>query len=297
VREDVYRVREDVYRVREDVYRVREDVYRVREDVYRVRGPIHRVREDVHRVRNPVHRDPNVIFKNCRRTTYALFMRDVTAVWLLIGSAFVLFVLILVVIGRTSSLKKRLLPLATSFGWEGSRSGWWNSIRGRWRGMDVSLQHMGRYKGVPERLQLTVKCASPARVIVKRRGGFMSKPLTLFGPPLVNPTIAEPMNTANREQFWIRSNELVLVERLFARAEVAPEFERNLIARFDVVDLKPKQLRILRAVDDSAVKKHFNRPFFKFGRDYELIETIAAEEWKLAVIIVETLGLRGYEAA
>jgi hypothetical protein len=292
VREGVFRVREGVYRVREDVYRVREDVYRVREDVCRVREDVYRVREDVHRVRDPVHRDRNVIFKNCRRTTYALFMRDVTAVWLLIGSAFVLFVLIPVVIGRTSSLKKRLLPLATSFGWEGPRSGWWNSIRGRWRGMDVSLEHMGRYKGVPERLQLTVKCASPARVIVKRRGGFMSKPLTLFGPPIV-----EPMNVTNREQFWIRSNELVLVERLFARAEVAPEFERNLIARFDVVDLKPKQLRILRAVDDSAVKKRFNRPFLKFGRDYELIETIASEEWKLAVMIVETLGLRGYEAA
>jgi len=219
-------------------------------------------------------------------------MTDVTAVWLPIGSAFVLFVLILVVIGRTSSLQKRLLPLATSFGWEGARSGWWSSIRGRWRGMDVSLQHMGRYKGVPERLQLRVKCASPARVIVKRRGGFLSKPLTLIGPPIV-----EPRNIADREQFWIRSDELVFVERLFARAEVAPEFERNLIARFDVVDLKPKQLRILRAVDDSAVKKRFDRPFFKFGRDYELIETIAAEEWKLAVTIVETLGLRGYEAA
>jgi hypothetical protein len=218
-------------------------------------------------------------------------MRDVTAVWLLIGSAFVLFVLILVVIGRTSSLRKRLLPLATSFGWEGPRSGWWNSIRGRWRGMDVSLQHMGRYKGIPEGL-LTVSTASPARVIVKRRGGFMSKPMTLFGPPIV-----EPMNIANREQFWIRSDELVFVERLFARADVAPEFERNLIARFDVVDLKPKQLRTLRAVDDSAVKKHFNRPFFKFGRDYEEIDTIASEEWRLAMMIIETMGLRGYEAS
>ena len=58
---------------------------------------------------------------------------------------------------------------------------------------------------------------------------------------------------------------------------------------------QPKQLRILRAIDDSAVKKHFNRPFIKFGRDYELIETIATEEWRLAVVIVEALGLRGYE--
>jgi hypothetical protein len=151
---------------------------------------------------------------------------------------------------------------------------------------------MGRNKGVPERMLLTLSTASPARVIVKRRGGLFSKPLTIFGPPIV-----ELMNPAIREQFWIRSDELAYVERLFARAGVAPEFERNLIARFDVIDLRPKQLRILRAIDDSAVKKQFNRPFLKFGRDYELIETIAAEEWKLAVVIVETLGLRGYEAA
>jgi hypothetical protein len=204
----------------------------------------------------------------------------------------VFIVLILAfVASKSSSLQKRLLPLVTSFGWE-ARPRWWGKIDGQWRGMKVSLQHLGRNKGVPERLQLTVLTGSPARVIVKRRGGFMSKPFTLFGPPIV-----EPMNLASREEFWIRSDELVLVERLFARAEVAPEFERNLIARFDVVDLKPKELRILRAVDDRAVKKRFDRPFFKLGHDYELIETIASEEWRLAVMIVETLGLRGYEAA
>jgi hypothetical protein len=43
------------------------------------------------------------------------------------------------------------------------------------------------------------------------------------------------------------------------------------------------------------VKKHFNRPMIKFGRDLELIDTIAAEEWKLAAAIVEALGMRGYE--
>ena len=150
---------------------------------------------------------------------------------------------------------------------------------------------MARYKGVPERLLLIVNVASQARVIIKHRGGFMSKPLTMFGPPIV-----EPMN-APREQYWIRSDELVYVERLFARAEVGPALEPNLIARFDQVDLKPRQLRILRAVDDSAVKKRFNRPFLKLGRDYELIETIASEEWKLATAIVEGLGLRGYEVA
>jgi len=220
-------------------------------------------------------------------------MSDAQGATVLIGGAFVLLLVILLLVARKfSTLQKRLLPLVTSFGWEGVRPGWWNSINGQWRGMAVRLQHMSRYKGVPERLQLTVSTGSPARLIVKRRGGFMSKPLTWFGPPIV-----EPMDPSVREQLWIRSDELVFVDRLLGRTGVAAELARNVIARFDVIDLKPKGLRILRAVDDSAVKKRFDRPLLKFGRDYELIETIASEEWKLAVMIVETLGPRGYDAA
>ncbi|HEX9457823.1 MAG TPA: hypothetical protein VGA84_01695 [Thermoanaerobaculia bacterium] len=222
-------------------------------------------------------------------------MNEEQIVWIVIGLSVVLTVaLIAILVRKSSALSERLESLATSFGWEAPRRVWWTrAIRARWRGFDVELRHMGRYKSVPERLLLTVKTASPARVIVKRRIlGFLSKPITLFGPPLVEPT-----NLADRERFWIRSDELVLVERLVSHAEVAPALETNLIARFDVVDLQPKQLRILRAVDDRAVRKHFNRPFLKIGRDYELIDTIATEEWKLAVLIVEKLGLRGYEMA
>lgn len=220
-------------------------------------------------------------------------MTDQQGVSLIIGGAVLLAVLIIVfVLRKSSALLARLLVLTTSFGWEGSRRvGWSGAIRARWRGFDVELRYMARVKGVPERLLLTVKTSSPARVIMKRRiAGLFSKPLTWFGPPLV-----EPRNIADRERYWVRSDELVYAERLFARAEVAPALEPNLIARFDVVDLRPKDLRILRAIDERAVRKHFNRPMIKFGPDLELIETIAAEEWRLAVVIVEGLGLRGYE--
>jgi hypothetical protein len=220
-------------------------------------------------------------------------MSDDQVVWLVTGASVVIGVAIVAMLARKSSaLSERLLRLVTSFGWEAPRRVWWSgAMRGRWQGLEVELRHMVRYKGIPERLLLTVKTASPARVIVKRRtGGFLSKPMTLFGPPLV-----QPMNVADRERYWVRSDELVFAERLFSHAEVAPSLEPNLIAGFDVVDLQPKQLRILRAVDDSAVRKHFNRPFIKFGRDLELIETIATEGWHLAVVIVQALGLRGYE--
>jgi hypothetical protein len=216
-------------------------------------------------------------------------------IWIVIGLSVVLAVALIAILARKSSaLSERLERLVTSFGWEAPRRVWWTrAIRARWRGFDVELRHMGRYKSVPERLLLTVKTASPARVIVKRRTlGFLSRPFTMFGPPLV-----EPANLPDPERFWIRSDELVFVERLVGYAEVPPALETNLIARFDLVDLGPKQLRILRAVDDRAVRKHFDRPFLKFGRDYELIDTIATEEWTLAVLIVEKLGLRGYEMA
>jgi hypothetical protein len=219
-------------------------------------------------------------------------MSEGQMIWLVIGGSFVFAAgLIAMLMRQSSALYDRLAQLVTSFGWEAPRRVWWNgAMRGRWQGLDVELRHMARYKGVPERLLLIVKTASPARLIVKRRTmGFLSKPLTLFGPPLV-----EPLNIADRERYWVRTDEIVYVERLFSNTTVAPALEPNLIDSFDVVDLQRKQLRILRAIDARAVKNQFHRPMFKFGRDYELIETIATEEWRLAVVIVKALGLRGY---
>jgi hypothetical protein len=214
-------------------------------------------------------------------------------VWLVIsGSVVFAAALIAMLMRQSSTLYERLAQLVTSFGWEAPRRVWWNgAMRGRWQGFDVELKHMGRYKSVPERLLLIMKTTSSARVVIKRRtGGLLSKPLTLFGPPMV-----EPMNIADRERYWVRSDEIVYVERLFSNPTVAPALEPNLIDSFDVVDLQRKQLRILRAIDARSVKNQFHRPMFKFGKDYELIETIATDEWRLAVVIVKALGLRGYE--
>jgi hypothetical protein len=147
---------------------------------------------------------------------------DQQGVSLVLGGATLFAVLIMLFVARRSgALSARLLGLTTSFGWESPRRIFWGGVRGRWRGIDVELRHLNRYKGVPERLLLTMKTASPARVIVKRRmTGFLSKPLTWFGPPFV-----DPMNLYDRERYWVRSNELAYVERLFARAAVAPALE------------------------------------------------------------------------
>jgi len=190
---------------------------------------------------------------------------------------------------RTKALNQRLLSLAVSFGWEAPRLSWWNGvIRGTWRGYPVQMSHMLRYKGIPERLQLIVKAASPSRLIIKRRtNAFLSKPMTLFGPPLI-----EPMNLRSRENYWIRSDRMTFAETLLSRGEVEPAIEPNLIAGFDVIDFRPKSLNIMRAIDDRAVKQRFGRPAIHWGRDVELIETIATEEWRLATVLVESAGLR-----
>jgi len=181
------------------------------------------------------------------------------------------------------------LSLAVSFGWEAPRLSWWNGvIRGTWRGFPVQMSHMMRYKGIPERVQMVVKAAAPARLIIKRRtNALLSKPMTLFGPPLI-----EPMNLRSRENYWVRSDQTMFAETLLSRAEVEPAIEPNLIAGFDAIDLKPKGLYIIRAVDDHAVKQRFGRPMIQWSRDVELIETIATEEWKVATVLVEGAGLR-----
>src|SRR5436305_12710468 len=103
--------------------------------------------------------------------------------------------------GNLSDLLSRLV---TSFGWESPRRVWWNGAwRGTWRGIPVELRHIRRDKASPERLLLTLSVAAPAHVILKRRvAGFLSKPITWFGPPLV-----DPMNFAERDQYWIRSDQ------------------------------------------------------------------------------------------
>jgi len=216
-------------------------------------------------------------------------MREQDIVWIVIaGIALLVGLLVIVVKRSSSSLNELLMRTAASFGWEGVRRTWWNgALRGTWRGFPVALQHMNRYKGIPERVQITFQTQIAGRLIVKRRtGGFLNKPMTLFGPPLV-----EPMNFAARDNYWIRSDQAMLVETFFSRGDAGAALDPNLVAAFDVVDLRPNQLRILRAVDDRAVKQRFGRPRFQWKRDLELIETIATEEWRLACATVDSLGL------
>lgn len=206
--------------------------------------------------------------------------------WIIVAAAIGISLLVYMV-RRSSPLYERLLHLATTWGWEAPSKVWWNgAIRGRWRGYAVELRHMNRYKSVPERVMQKVRAGFPGRVILRRRTeGFLSKPVMLFGPSFV-----EPMSFADRDKYWIRSNEQMFADRLAAQGGFAAALEPNLIARFDVVDLRAGELRILRAVDAHEVKKRFDRPAFQLKRDVELIETVAGEEWRLGSLVVDAVG-------
>src|SRR5438876_74322 len=128
------------------------------------------------------------------RMTYIGGVSNTYVIWF--GIAVIVALLVVMLVRKSSELAKRLTRIVTSFGWEAPRRIWWSgALRGRWRGFDVELREMGRQKSVPERLLIIVNTASPARVMVSRHGSILSKPLTLFGPPIV-----EPMNPALREQ-------------------------------------------------------------------------------------------------
>lgn len=175
---------------------------------------------------------------------------------------------------RSAALGERLLTVARDAGWQGAvRTKFLGAVRGDWNGYPAVVRRIPRQKAVPERVVTRLRVQVPARLSVKRRlrGG---RPITLFGPPLVE------LRDGAGAEFWIRSDEVTLAERLFAGAGVAALLERNLVSRFDAVTLSRDSLQVLRAVDARSQPEP------------ERIAHLATEEWSLATKIVEALSLR-----
>jgi hypothetical protein len=224
-------------------------------------------------------------------TTYPIAVREIPIDSLaFIGVAVFATLLIVVAFRGSSKISQRLLEAARSFGWENPRRLWWNgNVRGRWRGLVVELSHMNRYKGIPERLQLRIRGeAPPSRMIIKRRtGGFLDKPMTMFGPPLV-----EPMTFAERDQYWIRADQMMQAEAVLGKKDVVAALDTNLIGAFDAVNIDKSGVRILRALDEGAVKARYHRATIQWRRDPEFVEQIAREEWPLAAAMSGAVAMR-----
>jgi hypothetical protein len=218
-------------------------------------------------------------------------MTDEQVFWLSIGGFALLFMLLMIAASKRSSKRQQIFSrVAQELGFQDIRRSWLfgAGVRAAWNGYPVRLYLLGRYKSMPERILTRITLQSPGRILITRRSGkMMSKPFTLFGPPLVT-----PMTSGAAERFWIRSDQPAFVERLFASHDLAPLLDRNLIERFDLVDLGAKALVIRRATDLREVRARYGIGMINFKADLSYVEAIAREEWALATLIIRELSLR-----
>jgi hypothetical protein len=113
-----------------------------------------------------------------------------------------------------------------------------------------------------------VRLQAPARLdITRRQHGFFTRPMTIFGPPLVDYPPAA--------QFWIRADEISLIERLFSTS-IAAMLDQNLTGRYDFLRLGGDALTIQRASDWKR----------------EQAVAVAREELALAKAVIDALALR-----
>lgn len=170
----------------------------------------------------------------------------------------------------------RLFAMKSSWNDVALRSFLHLGVTGTWNGLPVRAQYIARQKAIPERVIVTVASSTPARLIVKRRfpGVFSNRPITLFGPPLVE---------LGRGDLWVRSDERSLVDRLFANASIAEAVTANVIDRFDEVRAGRKEIRVTRALDGREILARFGKRGFGFRRfDPLIFERNLNDAWRLA---------------
>ena len=217
-------------------------------------------------------------------------MRDPLIGILVFGIVVVVVILIAVVASRSmTAIRELLRSLATSAGWTDLRNVFMAGagVKGTWRSFPVALSYMGRQKSVPQRLILKVGARSDSRLIIKRRftGLFGNRPLTWFGPPLIE------LKHSSAEELWVRADEPMLAERLFGDSSLAASMWTNLVARFDEIRVDKRGLRLTRALDDRLVKEKYGMARFAFRPDPEKLEPIAREELALAEALVTKLSM------
>lgn len=191
--------------------------------------------------------------------------------WPVIAVGVLLVIVLLFQSHRSKQLVERLETLAREMGWSdvAKSSFFITSVQGMWNGFSVRIRRAPRQKSIPERIVSTFRIQAPARMIITRRQrGIFSRPMTLFGPPLIELPL--------HQQFWIRADESTLAERLM-NSSAAPLIDRALRNRFDVLRMRGDELAITRisATDPDG-----------FAR-------IAREELELLRSVVDALALRG----
>lgn len=180
-----------------------------------------------------------------------------------------------------------IAALASDAGWTDLQPVFFaaTGVRGTWNRFPVELVYHPRTKNSPRRLVMQVSASTDAELIAQRKfnGFFSNKPITWFGPPLVE--VHQPV-AAN---FWIRGDQRI-AERMFADMKLASLFDQNLLARHDEVRINAKGIRIRRSLDERPVRVRYNFPRFMLRWDAALFEPIGREEIALAEAIATTLA-------
>lgn len=188
----------------------------------------------------------------------------------IIGFAFLILVLVLQS-NRTKRLRERLEMMAREMGWSEVvvTKFFFTGVRGMWNGFSVRIRLIPRQKSIPERIVSNIRIQAPARVIITRRqrGVFSGRPLSLFGPPVVELPLYQ--------QFWIRADEITLPERLM-RSSAASMIDRILQGRYDVLRMGRDDLLVQRVST--------NEP--------DAVARLAREELELLRAVIDALALR-----
>jgi hypothetical protein len=197
-----------------------------------------------------------------------------------------LLVLIIAAVWRSSttksSIRERIRNLVLAAGWTNLTNPFFLiGVKGIWRSFPVEFAYRTREKSTPRRFILTIGAQTDARLIVKRRfaGFFSNKPMTWFGPPLID---------AGQDELWVRGDQPTLAQRIFADPQMAALIAENVVGRFDEIRVDKRGLRIRRALDERPVRARYGLPLFF---DPEKAEPIAREELALAEALVGRLSM------
>lgn len=202
------------------------------------------------------------------------------AVRLLLPFSIFAVVLVLVLISLNKQLRQvneMLVRVAESSGWTNLETSSFlrASVRGLWRQFPVELRYGQHQKNAPRRLTLLISAHTDQIIDIRRRFGglFSNRPLTWFGPPLID------VHQPSASPMWVRGG-AQLAERLFADPNVAALIATNLVRRFDRIVIDSKALRMTRSLEG---------PGARFRFDAAVTERIAREMIELAETIVGKL--------
>lgn len=193
------------------------------------------------------------------------------ALWFPVAAIFLMILLAVFQSRSAKRLRERLEMMVREMGWsEVTGTNFFGTgVRGIWNGFSVKIRQIPRQKSIPERILTNIRIQAPARLSITRRqrGVFSGRPLSLFGPPVVDLPLYQ--------QFWIRADEITLVERLM-HTSAAAMIDRMIQSRYDV----------LRMARDELVVQRVS------AKNPDEIARLAREELELLRAVIDALALR-----